>query len=371
MEPIYTKIHPKFRLNGVSYTVSALRKEAQNLIKEGMPFEQTLGSFLLNWLDPKSSIEVKTSGSTGKPKTIILQKRQMVASVLATAKFFGLQAGTTAFLCLPVDFIAGKMMLVRAMVSGLELDYVEPSSNPLSKISKNYDFGAMVPPQLENSLKQVDQIKILIVGGAALSTSLRAKVQDKATAIFETYGMTETITHIAVKKVNNLTTTSENLPAKVTERSRSELFRTLPHITLSADNRGCLVIEAPKISDTHIVTNDMVKIISETEFEWRGRYDNIINSGGIKLMPEEIECKLASVIENRFFVTGLPDEKLGQKLVLVIEGDFDSDKLLHRIKASAVLERFEIPKSVFFIPKFLDTETGKVNRKANLKLILE
>ncbi len=371
MELIYTKIHPKFKLNGVSYTVSALRKEAQNLIKEGMPFEQVIGNFLLNWLDSKSSIEVKTSGSTGKPKTIILQKRQMVASALATAKFFGLQEGTTALLCLPVDFIAGKMMLVRAMVSGLELDYVEPSSNSLNKISKNYDFGAMVPLQLENSLKQIDQIKTLIIGGAPMSTILKDKVQESTTKIFETYGMTETITHIAVKKVNNLTAINEDRPTKVTERSRSELFKTLPHITLSTDGRGCLVINAPKISDTHIVTNDMVKIISETEFEWRGRYDNIINSGGVKLVPEEIERKLASVIENRFFVAGLPDEKLGQKLVLVIEGDFGSDELLGKIRASTVLERFEIPKSVFFIPKFLDTETGKISRKANLSLVLE
>ena len=356
MEPIYIKIHPKFKLNGVSYSVSALRKEAQNLIKEGMLFEKAIGSFLLNWLDPKPSIEVKTSGSTGKPKTIILQKRHMVASALATAKLFSLQEGTTALLCFPVDFIAGKMMLVRAMVSGLELDYVEPSSNPLNKISKNYGFGAMVPLQLENSLKQIDQIKTLIIGGAPMSTILRDKVQENTTKIFETYGMTETITHIAIKRAN---------------QGVEHTFKTLFDVLVSKDNRGCLVIEAPKIADAHIVTNDMVKIISETEFEWRGRYDNIINSGGIKLVPEEIERKLASVIENRFFMVGLPDEKFGQKLVLVVEDDFGSDELLGKIRASTVLERFEIPKSVFFIPKFLETETGKISRKANLKLILE
>ncbi len=319
-----------------------------------MPFEQAIGSFLLNWLDARSTIEAKTSGSTGKPKTIVLQKRQMVASALATAKFFDLRAGSTALLCLPADFIAGKMMLVRAMVSGLDLDYVEPSSDPLNKISKNYGFGAMVPLQLENSLEQIDQVKTLIVGGTAISSTLKEKVQNKNCRVFETYGMTETITHIAVKKANH---------------GAERTFKTLYGVLVSKDNRGCLVIDAPKISDVQIVTNDVVNLISETEFEWLGRYDNIINSGGIKLVPEQIEAKLAPILKNRFFVAGLPDEKLGQKSVLVVEGEIDLGELLQKINTVASLKRFELPKKIFTVTRFKETTNGKIDRGRTWTLV--
>ena len=376
MQATYHKIHPNFKLNGISYTALELKEVGYNLTKEGKPFEQAIGVFLLNWLDDKPVIDVKTSGSTGKPKIITLQKQHMTNSALATAGFFGIQAGTTAFLCLPVDYIAGKMMLVRAVTLGLEIDYVTPSSNPLKKVLKNYDFAAMIPLQLKNSLEQVNQIKILIIGGAPLSSTLKNKVQDKVAAIFETYGMTETITHIAVKKVNDSNPTSDTLSGhtmkdrgKVAERSRSEIFTTLPHITLSTDNRDCLVIDAPRISSTTVVTNDLVNLQSPTQFKWLGRYDNIINSGGVKLVPEQIEKKLSSLISNRFFVCGLPDEKLGQKLVLVVEGNFDSGVLLESINAFGGLERFEVPKLVLTVSKFTESTNGKIQRSETLNTV--
>jgi len=268
-------LHPGFTLNGISYTESSLKELGYNLVKEGNTFEKSIGDFVSDWLDDKPSLEVKTSGSTGTPKNILLEKRQMVNSAMATGTFFNLQEGNSALLCLPTDYIAGKMMLVRAMILGLELDYVEPSSNPLGELTKTYDFVAMVPLQLENSLSEIESIKTLIIGGTPLSRTLKKKVQGRSTKVYETYGMTETITHIAIRKVN-----------KVTERSRSR-FIALPNVAFSKDKRDCLVISAPKVSDELVITNDIVNLISETEFEWLGRQN--LNGWGVMTMLSTLE----------------------------------------------------------------------------------
>lgn len=348
-------IHTKFRLNGKSYTFATLKQFAFILRKEGRHFEKSIGNFLSAWLDETTTLEVKTSGSTGVPKIILLKKQQMINSALATGQFFSLTAGKSALLCLSADYIAGKMMLVRAMILGLALDYVEPSSSPLNENKNNYDFAAMVPLQLENSLNNVERVKTLIVGGAPMSKILKAQVQESTTAIFETYGMTETSTHVAARNVN-----SNNI---------RKTFTALPNITFSMDARDCLVVAAPDIIDTPVVTNDIVRLISATEFEWLGRYDNIINSGGIKLIPEEIEKKIASQVANRFFVAGLPDEKLGQKLVLIVEGQVDSYELEKMLGEDANLTAYEVPKNIYQLQKFVETATGKIRREENLGLI--
>lgn len=352
-------VHSKFRLNGVSYTKLGLMELAYDLIKEGSPFENSIGNFISDWLDEKSTVEVMTSGSTGKPKNMRIQKSHMVNSAIATGAYFNLKEGNTALLCLPVDYIAGKMMLVRAMVLGLELDYVEPVSSPLNKLLKSYDFAAMVPLQLSASLKEIEKIKTLIVGGAKVSRTLKEKVQDKSTAIYETYGMTETITHVAVRKVR-----LSSVEAQIDTN-----FIALPNISFSKDDRDCLVINAPKIAHHPVLTNDVVNLISETKFEWVGRYDTIINSGGVKLFPEQIEEKLASLFKKRFFVAGIPDEHLGEKLILVVEGEYDTAKLMQTLSTYDHLERFEIPKNVYTLPKFIETATGKIRRKANCALL--
>lgn len=360
------EIHPRFKFNGHSYSTAQLKQLAYDLIKEGEEYEKSIGNFLTDWLDANTTITVKTSGSTGNPKSISLKKDQMVNSALATREFFGLKAGERALLCLSADFIAGKMMLVRAMVLGLELDSVNPTSQPMAGISKSYDFVAMVPLQLENSLKALNQIKILIVGGAAMSHTLKAQVQAQAqtqdgmAAIFETYGMTETITHVAVKK---LVPSASKGGTTVATADRSRNFRALPHVHFSADDRGCLIIHATSVSDNPVVTNDLVKLISDTEFEWFGRFDNIVNSGGVKLVPEQIEAKLIPIIANRFFLAGIPDDKLGQKLVLLVEGTVDAENLLTKIKSLKTLPKFEVPKEIIQVPKFMETGNGKVLRR--------
>jgi O-succinylbenzoic acid--CoA ligase len=360
MEPTYSRIHPGFKLNGFHCSTDALKEVGYSLIKEGAPFEQAIGDFLLDWLDEKPTIEVKTSGSTGKPKSILLKKSHMVNSALATGNFFALQPGNSALLGLPSDFIAGKMMLVRAMVLGLELDYTEPSTSPLEYVSNSYDFCAMVPLQLEKSLGQLKRIKTLLVGGAPISKTLEKRIKLESSTVFETYGMTETITHVAVRKIHPA------VPSKVEET----FFQTLPGVTISSDSRDCLVINAPDICDNQIISNDLVRLVSETEFKWLGRYDTIINSGGVKLIPEQIENRLAQIITDRFFVSGVPDEKLGQKLVLLVEGEIDVEALFKKITELPSLEKYEVPKAIYILPSFLETETGKIKRKENTNLIL-
>ena len=234
---------------------------------------------------------------------------------------------------------------------GLELDMVEPAPLPLIDYEKHYDFCAFTPMQLKNFAKYMKTIKTVIVGGGRVSEPIKKMVQDKAAKVYETYGMTETVSHIAVKKINHLTSDDDGL------------FKTLPDITISSDERGCLVINAPSLSDETIVTNDIVKVHSSTSFEWIGRFDNVVNSGGIKLFPEEIEAKLRNKIEQQFFVSSVPDHTLGEKLILVLE-----DKT-NNLNASVFdeLEKFEKPKTVYALPKFIETGSGKIHRIKTLK----
>jgi O-succinylbenzoic acid--CoA ligase len=234
---------------------------------------------------------------------------------------------------------------------------VEPVSNPLEGIDAVYDFCAMVPMQLANSLNNLTKVKILIVGGGAVSTTLQEKVKNIATFVYATYGMTETITHIALKKLNNYNVV--------------ENYKVLPHVKISVDNRGCLVIDAPTISDEKIITNDVVKLISETEFEWLGRYDYVINSGGIKLVPEQIEQKLSEIINDRFFVAGISDDIYGEKLILVIESSERNDVISNVVRNLKTLTKYEIPKEIYFLPKFVETETKKIQRRKTLDLLFK
>lgn len=353
--PIWHSIHPQFKLNRIPYGLEDLKEMGYSLVKEGEPFENSIGNFLLDWASDSSTLEVFTSGSTGKPKKIILQKKHMVNSALATGAYFDLKPVHTALLCLPCSGIAGKMMLVRAMVLGLHLEYVEPASTPLQNSDNTYDFVAMVPLQVQNSLDKLSRIKTLIIGGAPVDAKLRSALKNCPTNCYETYGMTETITHIAVKRIKG---------------DSANCFETLPNISISVDARGCLVIDAPKISDDKIVTNDVVELVGENQFKWLGRYDTIINSGGIKLIPEEIEKKLANIIHSRFFVAGLTDATLGQKLVLVVEeSQVDSQKLLSKIKSLKGIQKYEVPKEVHALKPFIETKSGKIHRKKIMQQI--
>ena len=348
MIPNYKNIHNRFKINGVHLDKEALFQLAYSSIKEGEVYEKELGEFLLDWLDDKETIQLTTSGTTGAPKIITIKKEAMVYSAIATGNFFDLHPQDKALLCLSARYIAGKMMIVRAMMLGLELDIIAPSSHLDDVVpNKSYDFVAIVPLQAENSLDKLNQFKKIIIGGAKVSDDLALKLNSVNANIYETYGMTETITHIAAKKIGET------------------YFNTLEHVTITIDDRKCLVIDASSITNEKIVTNDIVEIHNEKQFKWLGRYDNVINSGGVKLFPEQIEMKLASKISNRFFIAGLPDAVLGTRVVLIIEGEVQEiDAVIFDS-----LDKFEKPKEILFLPEFVETETKKVNRIQTLKKI--
>ncbi|KIO54325.1 AMP-binding protein [Flavobacterium hibernum] len=340
----HKNVHNYFKLNGYHLNGKDLCRVGYSFIKEGDIYEQAIGEFLLDWFDDKEYIEMTTSGTTGLPKLVRLEKQAMIQSALATGDFFGLQPGDKALLCLPTQFIAGKMMLVRSLILGLDIDVVSPSTEPLALNKTQYDFVAMVPLQVQNSIDKLKNVKKLIIGGAKIDSALEEKLLPLKTEIYETYGMTETITHIAAKRVGE------------------KAFSVLPNVKIAKDDRDCLVIYVSSISDEPIVTNDLVELIDENQFVFLGRIDNVVNSGGVKLIPEQIEAKLVDKISNRFFVTGVHDSVLGEKLILVIEGekqDFAPDFF-------DVLGKYEKPKEIVFVPKFKENENGKLLRKPSL-----
>jgi|SRR5690554_526355 len=340
------KLHPYFRLNGFEFTIESLSELAISLIKEGQAYEKELGDFILEWFNENDSVALTTSGTTGAPKQIRLSKQAMIHSALATGAYFDLNPGDTAILCLPTRYIAGKMMFVRAIILGLQLDFVNPSKAPLEKTDKIYDFVAMVPLQVQHSITQIEQCKKLIIGGAQLDEDLKSLLKNRMVEVYETYGMTETITHIAAKKIEET------------------YFTVLPHADISTDDRGCLVIEAPSICEGLIVTNDLVNLINDVQFQWLGRIDNVINSGGVKLIPEQIEHKLSEYIPYRFFVIGKKDKELGEKLVLVIEQQPAYDLVPEAFES---LRPYERPKEILFVNQFKETPTGKILRRATLE----
>lgn len=354
MTPNYKKVHRRFKLNGHYYSFDDLMEVAYSFVKEGEPYQQKLGVFLLDWLDKKDHIVVKTSGSTGNPKELIIKKQSMVNSAIMTGDFFKLEPGNKVLSCLPSNFIAGKMMIVRALVLGLELDMVEPRVLPLIDYEKKYHFCAFTPMQLKNFAQYLFSIKTIIVGGGRVSTPIINLIKDKKPQVYETYGMTETVSHIAVKKLNH-----------IDDSNFDNHFKALPNIKLTTDDRDCLVIDAPSLSEEKIVTNDIVKLHSDSCFEWLGRYDNVINSGGIKLYPEEIEYKLRSKIEQQFFITSVPDDTLGDKLILILEDDKnDIDTSIFDI-----LDKYEKPKNIYTISKLIETGSGKIHRTKTLEAL--
>lgn len=340
----YKNVHNHFKFNGVHLGREQLCTVAYSFIKEGADFQKALGDFLIDWFDDKTYIEMNTSGTTGAPKLIRVEKEAMVSSALSTGDFFDLNPGNKVLHCLPVDYVAGKMMFVRSFILGLDMDFVEPNSNPLEYNDVKYDFAAMVPLQAKNSLAKLTNIKKIIIGGVKIHKSLEQELVKLPNEIYETYGMTETITHIAAKRVG--------------ERA----FTALPNVTVSSNENNCLVVHAKKINPEPIVTNDIVEIVSDTQFVWLGRFDNVINSGGIKLIPEKIEEKLSTHIPRRYFVYGQADDVLGEKVVLYVEGE----PIAIDEEVFSVLDKYEKPKNIVFIPKFTVTATGKIVRKESI-----
>ncbi len=309
--------------------------------------------FIREWINDKDYIKVKTSGSTGNPKTIKIHKNAFVFSALNTGKYLKLNPKDKALLCLPGSYIAGKMMIVRTFVLGLNLFWQRPSSTP--ELNRKIDFAAMTPMQLQGILttnkSTINNIDKLIIGGAPVNSYILDNISILKTKIYETYGMTETVSHIAIKSING--------------NKKSEYFSVLPDIKIGIDKRKCLTITSDKLHVNKLASNDLVEIISNNKFKWLGRFDNVINSGGIKLVPEQIEAKLKKSIKNDFYIFGIQDPLLTNVPALVIEGKPEKFNL----DFTKVLDKFEIPKKIYFLKKFIRTDSGKIKRKETLKFI--
>ncbi|WP_128332095.1 AMP-binding protein [Apibacter sp. HY039] len=309
-------------------------------------WQKNIISFLKDWYNNSETIVTQTSGSTGIPKDIVLTKSAMTESASLTGKYLNLSSGDTALLCMPSLYIAGKMMLVRSIVWNLKLYCIEPSSYPLKNTDKKFTFSAMTPMQVEKSLEKIENIDKLIVGGAQIPSSLLSKLKFLNTDVYESFGMTETISHIALKKV------SGNSPCTS--------FQLLPNTKIRVDRRGCLCIQ-PSFLSEEIITNDLVSLVSDREFEWQGRIDNIINSGGIKIFPEKVEKQLKSIINREFIISSREDAVLGKKVILIVEGDVIPE-LKEIVSQFTFDSKYEKPKEIIYVNQFERTKTGKIIR---------
>jgi O-succinylbenzoic acid--CoA ligase len=312
----------------------------------------SIEEFLEEWNNPSPYVHVKTSGSTGAPKPMLVEKQRMLNSARITCDFLGLRPGDTALLCMSLDYIAGKMMVVRSLERGLKLTTVEPSGHPLSTSNLPPStfhiphFTAMVPLQVYNTLQvpeereRLKKIKHLIIGGGAIDDSLAAELKDFPNNIWSTYGMTETLSHIALRRLNG--------------PEASEWYTPFPSVHLSLSDEGCLIIDAPEVCSEPLVTNDIAEL-STRQFRILGRKDNVICSGGLKIQAEELERQLRPHMSAPFVITKRPDEKFGEVVVLVTEGS-PSDA---RIICERILPKYHHPRVYLHLDQIPLTETGK------------
>jgi O-succinylbenzoic acid--CoA ligase len=307
------------------------------------------------WNSDVSYVIVHTSGSTGKPKEILIPKEHMIISARKTLDYFSISPGQNALLCLSPDTIAGKMMIVRSIVGNLNLFVVDVNSNPLNQLSDKIDFVALVPIQVEEILNieplKLKKIQTILIGGGPISNVLSSKLNLAEIQAYHSYGMTETISHVAIRPVGKL---------------EKDTFEALNGIEFSTKDQQ-LVVHYPEIGHLLLTTNDIVELVDKQQFKFIGRSDFMINSGGVKLNPETIENLLSAMIKAPYFVAGIEDQNLGQKLILVIEGTTSQAPTLLELKS--VLPKYHDPKEMYFIPKFVRTESDKINRGETLKLI--
>ncbi|MCE7060519.1 AMP-binding protein [Dyadobacter sp. CY343] len=330
------------------------------------PYLAKVHDFMRAWKTGQQEFVLHTSGSTGAPKPIRLSRNQLVSSAVATGKALNLGSGTRALVCLNVNYIAGLMMLVRGMELDWQLAVIEPSSNPLLDIdaSDEFDFAALVPMQLASILEnsstrnRANSLGKILLGGAPVSSHLQNEISQMYPPVFQSYGMTETVSHVALRKLNG------PLP--------EDYYTFLPGIQFGTDPRSCLFVSGAVTNGETVQTNDLVEISGNT-FKWIGRADHVINSGGVKIVLDQVDEIVAQTffhlgIANSFFSWYLPDEKLGQKLVLIVEGQplsFGEDLILDEIRKRS--SAYETPKHIYFVAQFTKTPTGKVDKRSSFQ----
>jgi O-succinylbenzoic acid--CoA ligase len=332
-------------------------------------FQEEVFDFCRQWKLGKNEFSFHTSGSTGKPKPIYLSRLSMIESANMTMDWLHLQEGDNVLLCLPIEYIAGAMMLVRALVLKLNIVLVEPSQNPLEEITKpiNIHLASFVTTQWSTILQSnpnlftfFSEVKGILIGGSELTSSVELLTKEIQLPIFQTYGMTETSSHIAFRQIS----------------SEDAIYQCLKGVQIKLNDQGCLCIHAPSTLNQWIETNDVAELIHVNQFSILGRNDFAINSGGRKIHPEIIEKCCHSFfaqhsITCKTFAYGLDDDFYGQKLVLFIETIDELNIQLQLIEYLKLnLESWEVPKQFIILPEFLYTKTGKIDRPNTLTLYL-
>jgi len=340
-------------LNGTQVSINGLIKHKNPEVNR----EAELISFLNEWYSNENFIEVKTSGSTGTPKTIRLQKEIVAESARRTLQFFELNKHDRILHCLPLQYIAGKLMVVRALLGELDLYLTEPSTDFAFLKKEKFRFAAMVPNQVTKILKAetaqgglLGNVEKLLIGGSLIPASLEKTLQKVSTACWSGYGMTETATHIALRKINGT--------------GANGWYHCLENIHVSLSAKGCLQIYLPGLENQPIQTTDLAQLKNEKTFRILGRIDNVIISGGIKFSPEQLEKKLEPFISKPFLISSLPHESLGQHLVLVVEGKENkvtTEKLKEICRQK--LDKYEQPKQILFKNRLPRLPNGKFNRR--------
>lgn len=357
MNPNLLKI--PLTINGKPRTPSEVTAWAQQFISTATyPWEKNLAGFLLEWYNPENQkITIHTSGSTGVPRTLQVTRQAMIDSALRTCNFFGLKEGMQALLCLDTRFIAGKMMVVRALACQLNLIIVPPTLDPLAAVTDPPDFTALVPAQVITSLQNpvsrevLQKTTLILIGGAPLPAFAEEQLKQLHSNAWITYGMTETLTHVAVRKAG------EQPPA----------FKALPDISFRTETDGCLCIQAPFL-ESEIKTNDLAEILPDGRFLLLGRADFVINSGGLKLFPEQLEQRLASFFPGPFFITSRPHALLGEVPVIVAEASLITPGDIKELK-QFLFQTFssrERPVALIPVEKIYLSESGKILRRQTL-----
>lgn len=328
------------------------------MAQESLGIEHELAEFMAEWESASPLMLVHTSGSTGKPKPMYVEKKRMMASARITCDFLGLKPGDTALLCMPLKYIAGKMMVVRSIVRHMRLITVEPSGRPLRGLTDAPVFAAMTPMQVYNSLREPDDrivlggIRHLIIGGGAIDDTMAAELRDFTNDVWSTYGMTETLSHIALMRMSGM--------------DADKWYTPLSGVTVGLSTQGCLTIDAPEVCPTHIVTNDVAEMAADgRRFRIVGRADNVINSGGVKIQIEEVEAMIRRHTSSQFIITKKKDDRFGEIVVILVERGNAS--LLSQLCRS-VLPKYWQPRLVISLDSLPVTETGKPARALAQKI---
>jgi len=321
-------------------------------------FCQTVINFIEEWESYSTFISISSSGTTGTPKTIEFSKKQVETSARKTGQFFNFKKGETVLLNLSPKFVAGKLMIVRAILHEMKIVVAPLNSNPLKGITllDEIKFGAFVPYQVLEILKDdasklaYEKIKNVIIGGAEISRELEKQIAQLSNKNYATFGMTETLTHFALRLIDG----------------KTDFYSCLPGISINKDERGCLTIEPNDILPERLVTNDCIELIDNNHFKWKGRIDNVINSGGVKIFPETDEKIMEHLFEeNRFYLSSKKSEKFGKEIILILEGniwdEIRQQNILSEIKK--LIPEYHAPKSILFLDKFEETGNGKIIRK--------